>query len=107
MKNNQTTTAERPSDILDDLHALVSKAEKIISRNLKSDPEAAPSLQERLRDSRNHISEFYTGAKDQIMAGAKTTHSAIQANPYQSLAIAAGVGVLIGILAGRRSCSGE
>lgn len=107
MKNNKSSTAERPSDILDELHALVKKAEKIVSRSLDSDTETAPSLQERIRESRGQISDFYTGKKDQVVAGAKTTHKAIQANPYQSLAIAAGVGVLLGIVAGRRSCSRE
>ena len=107
MKNNQASTAERPNEILDELHALVKKAEKIISSNLNSDPDSASSLQERIRDSRDQLNEYYSGAKDQIMTGAKSTHSAILDNPYQSLAIATGVGVLIGVLAGRRGCSGE
>lgn len=107
MKNNKASTAERPNDILDELHALVTKAEKIISRNADSGPEIASTLNERFRESRDQIGEFYSGAKKQIVAGAKSTHNAIQTNPYQSLAIATGVGVLIGILAGRRSCSGE
>lgn len=107
MKNNQTSTAERPSDILDELHALVTKAEKIVSRSLKSDPDGTPSLQERFRDTRGQVSDFYTTTKDQVVSGAKSTHKAIQANPYQSLAIATGVGILIGVIASRRSCSGE
>jgi len=107
MKNNQTSVAERPNDILDELHALVSKAEKVISRGLKTDPEIATTVREHLRDSGAHIGELYSGAKKQIMAGAKGTHHAIRTNPYQSLAIATGVGVLIGVLAGRRSCNCE
>ena len=34
---------------------------------------------------------------------AQCTDQAIRANPYQSLAIAAGVGILVGVLIGRRS----
>ena len=107
MKNDQASTAERPNDILDELHALVSKAEKIISRSLETDSEIAATACEHLRDSGAHIGELYSGAKKRIMASAKGTHDAIRTNPYQSLAIATGVGVLIGVLAGRRSCNCE
>lgn len=107
MKNNQASTAERPNDILDELHALVTKAEKIIAKSLQSDAETGPTIQERIRDSRGQLVEFYSGAKNQIVAGAKSTDKAIHAKPYQSLAIAAGVGVLIGLAAGRSTCSGK
>ncbi len=46
---------------------------------------------------------MYEGAKQRVVAGAKSTDQAIRANPYQSLAIAAGVGLLVGVLLGRRS----
>jgi ElaB/YqjD/DUF883 family membrane-anchored ribosome-binding protein len=105
MKNMQTSNTERPNDILDELHALVTKAEKLISNLAKTETEAGHSLPERLRESREQLSEVYAGAKSQITAGVKNTHEAIRANPYQSLAIAAGVGVLIGIFASRSACS--
>lgn len=108
MKNNQTTTTESPNEILDELQALVTKAEKLISSSVKSRPsEIASALQERFSDSQGQLNEFYTNAKGQIVAGAKTTHNAIRANPYQSLAIATGVGVLLGAIVGRRSCARE
>ena len=42
-------------------------------------------------------------AKQRVAAGARCTDEAIRANPYQSLAIAAGVGVVVGVLLGRRN----
>ena len=36
-------------------------------------------------------------------AGAKYTDETIRENPYQSMAVAAGLGLLVGVLIGRRS----
>ena len=49
------------------------------------------------------MGELYDGAKKKVVAGAKYTDTAIRENPYQALAIALGVGVLIGVLVGRRT----
>lgn len=107
MKNNQSAIAECPNDILDELQALVAKAEKIVAKSLKSDTGIASTIKEQYQDSREHLVEMYSDAKDQIVAGAKSTDKAIHAKPYQSLAIAAGVGILIGVVAGRSTCSGK
>ena len=41
--------------------------------------------------------------KDKAVEGAKATDSAIRSHPYESMAIAFGVGALIGFLASRRN----
>jgi ElaB/YqjD/DUF883 family membrane-anchored ribosome-binding protein len=46
---------------------------------------------------------MYSGARDRVVAGAKATDSAIRDKPYHSLAIAAAVGAIIGVLVGRRT----
>jgi ElaB/YqjD/DUF883 family membrane-anchored ribosome-binding protein len=53
--------------------------------------------------SANRITQLYSGAKDRVVAGAKATDSAIRDKPYHSLAIAAAVGAIIGVLVGRRT----
>ena len=45
---------------------------------------------------------MYDGARKRVVAGAKCTDEAIRENPYQSLAIAGGVGLLVGLLLARR-----
>ena len=57
---------------------------------------AAQAAQERFAD-------IYEGAKKKVVAGAKYTAATIRENPYQSLAIALGVGVVLGVLIGRRT----
>ena len=43
-------------------------------------------------------------ARDKAIEGAKYTDKAVRENPYQAIAIAAGVGAVIGFLVARR-CS--
>ncbi len=102
MKTNRHS-AQSPKDILNDLHALVAEAEKMVGDNLtEHTEEAVSSLRERFAAAQERFSDIYAGAKQRVIAGAKCTDEAIRANPYQSLAIAAGVGLLVGVLVGRR-----
>jgi ElaB/YqjD/DUF883 family membrane-anchored ribosome-binding protein len=49
--------------------------------------------------------EFVTNVRDKAVASARATDKTVHENPYKSIAIAAGVGVLLGfILARRRAC---
>ncbi len=65
--------------------------------------DAVGALRARYDAAAERLGEMYEGAKQRVTAGAKCTDAAIRANPYQSLAIAAGVGLLVGVLLGRRS----
>jgi ElaB/YqjD/DUF883 family membrane-anchored ribosome-binding protein len=104
MKNNTESTAQTPQDLLNDLRSLVAEAEKMMGDSLTEHSEdAMSSLRSRLDAAQERLAELYTGARTRVVAGAKCTDAAIRANPYQSLAIAAGVGLLIGVLLGRRS----
>ena len=104
MKNNSDTTAQTPKDLLDDLRSLVSEAEKMLGDSLTEHSEDAVSaLRSRFDAAQERMGELYAGARKRVVAGAKCTDEAIRANPYQSLAIAAGVGVLVGVLLGRRT----
>ena len=103
MKNNQAT-AQSPQDLVRDLQALVAEAEKMIGGSVSESSTAAMgALRVRYDAAQERLGELYESAKVRVVAGAKSTDAAIRANPYQSLAIAAGVGLLIGVLVGRRS----
>jgi len=103
MKNN-TETAQTPKDLLNDLHALVAEAEKMMGDSLSEHTEDAVSaLRSRFDAAQERFADLYAGARKRVVAGAKYTDETIRANPYQSIAIAAGVGLLVGVLLGRRS----
>lgn len=103
MKNSKDT-AQTPKELLNDLQTLVVEAEKMMGDSLSEhSAEAIDSLRARFDAAQERFADIYEGAKKKVAAGAKCTDAAIRANPYQSLAIAAGVGLLVGVLLGRRS----
>src|ERR1035437_10125294 len=104
MKNNTETTAQTPKDLLNDLHTLVAEAETMMGDSLtEHSADALNALRARFDAAQERFGELYSGARKKVVAGAKYTDETIRANPYQSLAIAVTVGLLGGILVGRRS----
>jgi ElaB/YqjD/DUF883 family membrane-anchored ribosome-binding protein len=103
MKNNTDTITEKPNEIIADLNALVAEAKKIIGRNIKTESDTISTLRTQFNDSKEHLTDLYSDGKKNVVAGAKYTHEKIRAYPYQSLAIATGVGLLVGMVVGRRS----
>ncbi len=105
MKNNNiTTTAQTPKELLNDLHTLVQEAEKMMGDSISEHTaDAVGALRERFDAAQERLGELYEGARRKVVAGAKCTDTAIRENPYQAMAIAAGVGLLLGVLLGRRS----
>jgi len=103
MKNNNET-AQTPKELLNDLRTLVSEAEKMMGDSISEHTgDAVNALRARYDAAHERLGELYTGARTKVIAGAKCTDEAIRENPYQSMAIAAGVGILVGVLLGRRS----
>src|SRR5215212_1630977 len=102
MKNNTTSKPQRRGDILDELQALVGEAEKMISSaQAEANPEALGALRARFGGAQERLSELYGDTRKKVMDGAWYTDEVVRANPYQSIAIAAGVGLLVGVLVGR------
>lgn len=103
MKNNQAT-AHTPKELLHEMQALVGEAQTMMADSLSEhSAEAIDNLRARFGAAQERFAEVYAGAKKKVVAGARYTDTTIRANPYQSLAIALGVGVLVGVLVGRRS----
>jgi ElaB/YqjD/DUF883 family membrane-anchored ribosome-binding protein len=104
MKSPNESSASSPKELLNDLQALVLEAEKMIGDSLsESSADAVSSLRDRFSAAQKRVSHIYDDAKVRVVAGAKCTDEAIRANPYQSLAIAVGTGLILGVLLGRRS----
>jgi ElaB/YqjD/DUF883 family membrane-anchored ribosome-binding protein len=103
MKHNHET-AQTPKELLNELQTLVTEAEAMIAgAATEYSADAFDSLRSRFNAVQERFTDAYDGARKKVIAGAKYTDETIRANPYQSLAIASGVGLLIGILAGRSS----
>ncbi|MEN9840460.1 MAG: hypothetical protein RL376_260 [Verrucomicrobiota bacterium] len=104
MKSPNESSASSPKELLNDLQALVLEAEKMMGDSLtEHTADAVSALRTRFDAAQERVSHLYSCAKARAVAGAKCTDDAIRANPYQSLAIAAGAGLILGVLLGRRS----
>jgi ElaB/YqjD/DUF883 family membrane-anchored ribosome-binding protein len=96
--------AHRPKELLAELKSLVMEAETLIAGSVtEHSSDAIEALRARFTAAQERFAEVCASAKKDVVAGAKCTDAAIRANPYQSLAIAAGIGLLLGVLLGRRS----
>lgn len=103
MKNNQDTT-HTPKELLTEMQALVAEAQGMLGDSItEHTADAVNALRARFNDAQERFAEVYAGARKQVIAGAKYTDATIRENPYQAIAIAAGFGLLVGILLGRRS----
>ena len=92
-----------PADLLDDLRSLVSEAEKLMTDSVVAPTEeAVNTLRERFKSTQARLADVYADTKRQVVAGAHYTDETIRANPYPALAVAVGVGALLGVLIGRR-----
>lgn len=103
MKNTKDTT-HTPKELLVELQALVAEAQALTTDTAsEKSGEIMENLRARFSAAQEQVSEAYDGARKRVVAGAKYTDTAIRENPYQAIAIAVGVGLLVGVLVGRRS----
>jgi ElaB/YqjD/DUF883 family membrane-anchored ribosome-binding protein len=98
MKNNKDAVLT-PKELLDHLRSLVVETETMVADSLtEHSAEALGTLRERFGAAQERFNAVYEDAKKKVVAGARCTDATIRENPYQSLAIALGVGILLGAL---------
>lgn len=100
MKNNDKTTSESPNKLLEDLRALVTEAEKLMRGAGAETPVDGDhdSLRERFDRTQIRLEDLYTDTRERVADSAKSVDASVRASPYQSLAIAAGIGLLLGVM---------
>jgi ElaB/YqjD/DUF883 family membrane-anchored ribosome-binding protein len=101
-RNNPDTT-HTPKELISELQALVAEAQSMMTDSVtEHSAEAVEALRQRFAAAQERLSVAYEQAKTKVVAGAKATDATIREHPSQSLAIAVGVGLLLGMLIGRR-----
>jgi ElaB/YqjD/DUF883 family membrane-anchored ribosome-binding protein len=100
MKSNATSTAQESAEqLLENLRTLVSEAEATLAGGAaEKSEELLSDLRSRLEAGLDRLNEYYGQAKRRVAAGARSTDATIRSHPYESLAVALGVGVLVGAL---------
>ena len=96
MKNRTETSAE---ELMDNLRALITEAEQVVSNGVSTtSSHIIADLRERLENGLEKLNDYYGDAKERVVSSARRTDQTIRSHPYESLAIALAVGVLIGAL---------
>jgi ElaB/YqjD/DUF883 family membrane-anchored ribosome-binding protein len=98
MKKRNGTT-ESPEQLVTHLRDLLAEAEQLVGDSAgEFVGEKSEDMRARLQHAQERLQEFYSTARDKVVAGAKSTDATIRSHPYESLAVALGIGLLIGAL---------
>jgi ElaB/YqjD/DUF883 family membrane-anchored ribosome-binding protein len=97
---------ERTDNLMDDLRAVIADAEELLRATAD---QAGPKVQEvraraeeSLRQAKQRLSSIEDEALRRAREVADATDEYVRENPWQSVGIAAGVGLLLGLLLARR-----
>ena len=100
------TTEAHMEKLGQDLNELSSEAREMVEAAAGETSERISQLRDRLTSALDTAKSTYQKLQEKTVAGAKVADKAIRGNPYQSIGIASGaafgLGLLIGVLAGRR-----
>lgn len=92
--------------LVSDMKVVVSDAEEILraTAGVAGDKmvDLRERIAERLRDAKLRIADAEAALVDKTKAAARATDDFVNDNPWQAVGIAAGIGLLIGIIIGRR-----
>lgn len=95
-------TLHTPEEILTELRVLVAEAEAMVDHTLDQSDDVVATLRARYEAAQERLLDAYAEAKRKTVAGVAYAGEVIRDRPYRSLAIAAGAGLLIGLLVALR-----
>ena len=98
---SESTEATREK-VVADFKTLMHDAEDLMKATADDLGEKAKDARERLKVALDKAKDSCTGLEEKAAASARATDKVIREHPYQSLGVAFGVGVLIGVLINRR-----
>lgn len=97
-------TKHTPEELIAQINHLMEEAEALlVGPAAEKIGDKVSDLQHRLRNAQERLGEIYSNARDKVVDGAKATDKTIRSHPYESLAVALGVGVLLGALLRRNN----
>ena len=106
MSETADLTNNSKQKLVADMKVVVSDAEEILRATAGVDGEKMGDLRERiaerLRDAKLRIADAECAVIDRTKAAARATDDYVNDNPWRAVGIAAGVGLLLGIIIGRR-----
>lgn len=102
--NEATSTAK--DKLVTDLKGVVADAEELLQETANVGGEKMGALRARLRErlmtARHKLAEAEDAAVERAKAAARATDDYVHDHPWKAVGAAAGVGLIIGLLIGRR-----
>ena len=99
-------SAAQKDRLMSDLKLVISDAEELLRMTADQAGEAASEVrkrvQERLADAKEDLKQLQDIAISKAKAAGDATDQYVHENPWKSIGIAAGVGLVIGLLISRR-----
>jgi ElaB/YqjD/DUF883 family membrane-anchored ribosome-binding protein len=99
-------TSAQTDKLLADLRLVVADAEELLRSTAGEAGEGAAALRARVQDSLARAREGLAQAQEEALSRARAAGRAaddyVHENPWRSIGVAAGFGLLIGLLIGRR-----
>jgi len=96
------TTYEANQKLTSDIDLVLRDAEELLKATADAGSENVKEVRSRLALALESAKATYGRLKEKTVKAAQTTDHAIREHPYQSIGIACGVALLIGVLLGRR-----
>lgn len=93
--NNITPREAGKDKLVEDLGRVVKDAETLLKDAGETLPE---KTRDQLRKAVDQIKEKYEAVQERAIAGAQSTEKLVREHPYESLGVAFGVGLVIGLL---------
>lgn len=88
-----------------DLHAVVAEAESLLKATASQAGEGASELRAKVQASldraKHHLVELQEAAIEKAKAAGQATDNYVHEKPWQAIGVAAGVGLLLGMLIAR------
>ncbi len=92
--------------LMDDLHQSIADAEEMLKITANQAGEGAVQLRERVRDrmskAKVELQHLQQASIDKAKAAGHATDVFVHENPWKSIGIAAGLGLVVGLLISRR-----
>lgn len=99
-------SVESQEQLVSDIKSVISEAEEMLGATAEQAGEKIANLrvriQARLRDAKVRLAEAEDVLVDKTRAAARATDEYVHESPWNAVGIAAGVGLLVGLILGRR-----
>ena len=101
-----TATAAARQKLAEDFKALATDTEELLRATANQTGErvsaARARVEDRLREAKEAAEEFRDDVVAQTRAAAQVADRTVRSHPWESVAVAAGIGFLLGMLSARR-----